>query len=470
MADFDWNSILASSLKPPQAQSAALPDGTPMLLANNGALAGGPPPQTVAMNQPMPRPRPPPVLPTVDDTEPSSPAPPPLAAAPESDDPSKYRVTPEDLQQAHDNKHAALMMGAVGNALANQQSWGNFFTGKMNQKQDVMGDAQKFAELADDNIKNKQVLMKQAQAETPNTLQRMQAAQQLNQLKEYQDPNSGPSKLSKSIALGAISQIEMPAEQRSQLTAAIQSGNAMQINSLVDSNPLLKEQFSATIAGKKMAQTMVMMQARLAQGDRRLEIREDDQASHAGQAVETAVKPFKNTLNSIDRAESLLNGKEPVTAKSLAIAQQDFINSVAQGGAATEGKVNREMIHTIDEAINDAKLRFGNIADLRKSQPQIIEHMRGLFAQVKADYRQAMQQQMQDTSGSYSQTSNKKVQETLKGKADRYQAPGSESPAGGSSKMDPGDVEAFNWAKQNRGTEDAQRILLKISKKYPGAQ
>ena len=171
---FSLEDLLAQKQQPPEdsqmaAQTYLASNETPRSLAMNDAPPPMPPPSSPirgalasAMSQK-------PKTDDSDDGDDDTPAPAMPAAAkssgPALDDLSKYKVTPEELQDAHDSKRAALMMGAIGDGLANQQSWGNYYSGKMNAHNDVMGDAQKFAALADDNIKNKQVLMKQAQAE-----------------------------------------------------------------------------------------------------------------------------------------------------------------------------------------------------------------------------------------------------------------------------------------------------------------
>lgn len=193
--------------------------------------------------------------------------------------------------------------------------------------------------------------------------------------------------------------------------------------------------------------------------------RQNVNASHAGQAFEKdpILSQTKKTNNSLDRALSLLNGKEPITAKSFAVLQQDFINAMAPGGAATEGKVNREMVETAQGALNDLKLRYGNVSDLRKEQPQIVQNLRNLINQVKSDYSKAQAQQALDIYGSFENTTNPQTLKTLHSKKDRYVPQGYESENNNGllkpSQLSGEDQQALEWA--NANPNDKRAIAIK---------
>jgi hypothetical protein len=71
-------------------------------------------------------------------------------------------INKNDLEHASKKKAALTAMGGIGDALANQQSWGNFYLGKMNPHQDVSGTMDKLAQRADDPIHTKEKLQKEA--------------------------------------------------------------------------------------------------------------------------------------------------------------------------------------------------------------------------------------------------------------------------------------------------------------------
>lgn len=206
-----------------------------------------------------------------------------------------------------------------------------------------------------------------------------------------------------------------------------------------------------------------------------LEERRNVNSTHAGQAFEKdpILLQTKKTNNSLDRALSLLDGKEPITAKSFNVLQQDFINAMAPGGAATEGKVNREMVETAQASLNDLKLKFGDVADLRKAQPQIVNNLRNLINQVKTDYQGAQAQQASDVHDSFVNSSNPMVQKTIKEKLQRYSPEVYQQKYGGGLIQPPQtapalnseDQQALQWANSNPTDPRAQAIKQKLGAK-----
>lgn len=95
-----------------------------------------------------------------------------------------------------------------------------------------------------------------------------------------------------------------------------------------------------------------------------------------------------NTINSLNRAQAITNGDIPVTAQTWNIAQQDFINAVAQGGRATEGKVNRELVSTFFDRTNEWLGKGGQISDLRKAEPQLFDQFQKQIDLIKNDYNE----------------------------------------------------------------------------------
>jgi hypothetical protein len=267
-------------------------------------------------------------------------------------------VTKDDLEKAADAKKKDIGLGMMMDALANRQSWGNFYSGKMGPHHDVTSGFKQMAEMEDQPIKNKQLLLAQ-ELKRPET--EMQA--------RMTDPNSVESKLSRDLAVAGISKLNLPGETKQKLLESIKSANALQVNSLVDKNPMLKDVFQQDAMGQRLAMMSAALQQRTALGYDRLELARDKAGSSAGQAIEhdPIVMQAKKTTNNLDRALSILDGKEPVTAKSFAILQQDMINAMAPGGAATEGKVNREMVHTLQEKLNDIALHYGKRRGSKKS-------------------------------------------------------------------------------------------------------
>lgn len=179
-------------------------------------------------------------------------------------------------------------------------------------------------------------------------------------------------------------------------------------------------------------------------------VRRDNAIVNAGAAFDkdAILKPITNTMNSLDRADSILKGNAPVTAQSLNIAQQDFINSVAAGGAATEGKVDRELLTTLATKMNEAQTKFGDIPDLRNSAGgrALIGQIQSLIGQVRQDYNSAASTRIKEMRGNYNHVSDSGIQQTAYDKADvllqKYNPPAQQSQkAASNGAPKPGDVE-----------------------------
>lgn len=159
--------------------------------------------------------------------------------------------------------------------------------------------------------------------------------------------------------------------------------------------------------------------------------------------------PIQNTHNSLKRAISIMDGKTPVTGKSFNLLQQDLINAVSPGGAATEGKVNREMVNTLAAALNNIEARFGSVQDLRKEQPEVFAQLRGLINQVYADYSHAGLERTNELALNSKNIPNPLLQQTIQGKVQaltsKFNAPvpGSQPAAKSAAEMTNEELDAF---------------------------
>ncbi len=154
------------------------------------------------------------------------------------------------------------------------------------------------------------------------------------------------------------------------------------------------------------------------------ETRRNKLISDAGGAFDKDVllKQMNTTYNNLNRAESLLNGKAPITSKSFNLLQQDFINAMAPGGAATEGKVNREMISQVAGFFNDLNQKFGTVEDLRKDPGamETIAQLKQMLHQVREDYQHATDERVGDIAANYADVPDEAVQSTVARKVERY--------------------------------------------------
>lgn len=153
-----------------------------------------------------------------------------------------------------------------------------------------------------------------------------------------------------------------------------------------------------------------------------LGVRKARSGSEAGQAFENdkLLKQMKNTQENLNRAEGMLNGDVPLNSKNFNLLQQDLINATAPGGAATEGKINREMVETYAGSLNDLATKLGSVQDIRKAQPELVNQLRSLIGLIKSEYNGGMARQAADIHDSYDQTSIPEVRNTIKAKLYRY--------------------------------------------------
>lgn len=156
-----------------------------------------------------------------------------------------------------------------------------------------------------------------------------------------------------------------------------------------------------------------------------LDERKNVNAANAGKEFEhdPIIKVSKTNLNSLTRSQSILdNPNKPVTAKDLNLAYTDYINAVAAGGAATEGKINRELPETWATEFNNFKAKGGEFDDLRKSTTgaKLINMLKENISTVRSDIQQAAADQALSIHGIYSANTNQKVQDTIKNKLKAY--------------------------------------------------
>ena len=167
---------------------------------------------------------------------------PPGQNASQMPDPSQYMISPAELQATRDAQRKTAMIGMIGQALANQQSLGNFLTGKMNPKNDVMGMADQMIQQEGQPLADKQALMKQA----------MQAPA-MQYLRDQMDPNSDVTQQARNMLNMAVQAGRgLPTFQKNPaiLDAVSQGGqnmNAYQIKNLLDANPYLKDLIPSSV-------------------------------------------------------------------------------------------------------------------------------------------------------------------------------------------------------------------------------
>lgn len=301
-------------------------------------------------------------------------APPPGSGDPGQDKaaPNPLLVTKDDLQQAADQKRKLALMGAVGDTLSNSQSFGNFFLGKMNQK---MNGASKLAgqmeQQADQPVSQKLALQKQTEQ-----------APQLQFSQDIMDPNSTPSKLTKSVALGAISSLPNSSKYAS-LTDMIKDPKTTgaDVHNAIDSDPVLKEAFSSSIAGQKLAATLGMFQGRM-----------NNQNAIKAQQTANSDPVLKTYVQRADGAQKILNlmdaaEKGDVKSNQALLGQLNAEISRLETGSQSPGLGSAEKTE-----MNDAAAKYHDLLDTLSGNVTGVD-LSKKFAQARA--------MVKDLGGSY---------------------------------------------------------------------
>lgn len=226
----------------------------------------------------------------------------------------------------------------------------------------------------------------------------------------------------------------------------------------------LKEKLGSAAAAAKVAAAGATNATR----EKRLDLATSKNAGDVGGAYEKdpILKTSKTSVNSLIRSESILtNPEKPVTTTDLNLAYNDYINAVAAGGAATEGKIQREMPVTFETQLNLLKQKAGKNVDLRKSPAgrELIDLLQKNITKVKEDLSGAIGDQAYNIHSNYIDSSNPKAIETNKRKLKEY-APNkyNELYGGGMSaaeEVSNEDKAAVDWAKKNPNDPRAQQIL-----------
>lgn len=286
---------------------------------------------------------------SADDSTPSSGA----APMPDDgtlDDYNKLLVTPQDMRAAADQKRQNAFLGAMIDNLSNRQSVGNFMTGHMSPTQSSQGLVNALNQQADQPIEQKLAMLKQFQQKP-----------QLELMAQMQDPKSVASQLSQATALSALSSMKAQNPEQAalmnQLRGQIHGSNATQINELVSSNPLLKDAFTSSIQGQRLAQMLAMTQARLNQTDKKIGIQEDNQANTAASGIDKDPKiiQYQGQLGQIGKAMGLLNQNGPIPNQTASELANDLATILNNGRAAGLEAANKQEYNSAEGALAQAK-------------------------------------------------------------------------------------------------------------------
>lgn len=389
-------------------------------------------------------------------------APPPPSApadSPASDEGSpldQFRVTKEELQNAAEAKRKDAGLGMIADALGNRQSWGNFYSGKMNGHHDYGDITKQWQSQEDEPIKQKQALLKQT----------IEAPQQEMQLR-MSDPNSGESKISRSISLAGIAELkELSPAARQEMADAVKGASAMQISALAEKNPLFAKVLNQDSVGQKMLMMGQMFQQRQDNFQQSLGLREQGLglrnnaaygkemgqtesqllAANKALAIANGIKSGDLVGTSQIKSDlaaalgSMMNGGKPATVYGM--SHQDF-DSLYARAQHSYGILTGQTPGTITDAqLTQLQKDIGALQNEYSKQREI------KFNALKAGTPEGLQDQSQKRYDAFS-----------KGVSDK-------DSAGGGAKMSDDDKAALQHIKDNPGGPDNAAILNVLRKKY----
>lgn len=205
---------------------------------------------------------------------------------------------------------------------------------------------------------------------------------------------------------------------------------------------------------ERTAQMMAGLNARTAMSGERLGQTQNKDAGQVGKEYENnhLIATSKNNLNSLTRSQSILsNPDKPVLAKDLNLAYNDYINAVAAGGAATEGKIHRELPENWEVGWNDLKTKAGQFDDLRQNPTgqKLIQMLGQNIGAVRNDLQSAVSDQAYDIFQNNASSTNPKAVEVNKSKLKAY-APGKHAELFGGEAGSPTFISGLNKPAQEK--------------------
>lgn len=155
-----------------------------------------------------------------------------------------------------------------------------------------------------------------------------------------------------------------------------------------------------------------------------------------------------NVNNSLDRAKTMVTKPALLTSKNLNAAYMDYINSLSNANAATEGKVSREIPESLVQTVNEIANYAHPNEDIRATSEGklLVKNFLEQIAQVQGDYKRQGLVRAEQKRSSYGQMSYPGVKETVDAKMDWWthkfgaeEAPPAKAPAKGSDKYPAGE-------------------------------
>lgn len=297
-------------------------------------------------------------------------------------------LTADDLAQSRDQQRSILRMGAIGDALANQNSFGNYFLGRMQPHQNVMGNAEAMANLAGQGVKDKLALQQQAMQAPDRQL-----------IQDAMNKDSDYTKARQAELQGTLAILGktggMDPEKAQQLMQNVGNLNGFQAGKILES---LKP-----VADIVRSQAMLGMAGRrLDQGDRNIQIKEDNQAASAGDKLDRDPRmlQYSGQRSQLQKGMSLLQSNQPITPQMASEEAANFASILSGAKGAGLEQTNKM-------EYNSALGNFARMKQFMLGHPQDA---------LPPDLRSAMLESYQRLDGALGQQQASRAMEVMKGR------------------------------------------------------
>lgn len=390
---------------------------------------------------------------------PQGPSIPPAAAASMAASPSPAGMSgglsPDDLKAAIDKKQQIASIGALGDLLANQKSFGNFYRGSSNPHISVSGALKPQTDAIDADIALKK--------EAPG----------LEMQKQKLDKNSDQSAFARSTLKSSLETAKQQGfvDKNFQIPASIENMNAVQIEQFLEKYPLLKKMPELQVAKMKLESSANIANARLGQGGERINIAKDNQAAKAAGQFDTdqIMKDMTARMNQIKMDRHTIMSGGIITPQIADELSKGIANALAGGKGAGFHETDLQRIKSSERTWNEMK-QYVLGKPMNALPPEQKQFLIDTLDRLEGGYGYAMQGRAKQLAVGKNYAHNPAANQAIQDKVNSYAPP--EQPAIGApgaeasgAKYNADDKAALDWAKKNPTDKRAIAILNQLSNK-----
>jgi hypothetical protein len=260
-------------------------------------------------------------------------------------DPEQLMIDPSGLDQAVEDKRQNSVMGGIADNIANRQSFGNFFLGKMQPKVDASEPFKADSEAIDQRLAGKKVLQDQM-GKLPE-LKYQQAA-----MDKDSDISKTSAELHRAHLMSAANylgkdnpELKKQFEGMANRLAGLSAYDQAQ---LMDKSGMSKILGSEGVAGMKLAAELPFKMLAAQRAGEGLDLKKNNQASQVANTFDndSLIKQYTSQLGQIGKARSLLGTDGPIPHQIASELAQDLGTILNNGRAAGLEQANKQEYHS----------------------------------------------------------------------------------------------------------------------------